>query len=159
MAAALRRGDADAISMWEPESQNAVAALGTDAVIFQNNRIYREFYSIYSTTDVMNDPRRRPELVDFVRALAVQTTELTREPRRFFPLISRVTKHPEDQIARGWEHHAFPFDVPGDLLDIITGEEQWVAAQQQRTPRTRSELATFIDRSILAEARQSAARP
>jgi hypothetical protein len=60
--------------MWEPESQNAVAALGQDAVIFQNNRIYREFYSIYSTTDVMNDPRRRAQLVDFVRALNTRRT-------------------------------------------------------------------------------------
>ena len=47
MAAAVVKGDADAISMWEPESQNAVAALGADAVIFQNNAIYREFFSVY----------------------------------------------------------------------------------------------------------------
>ena len=152
MAAALVKGDADAISMWEPESQNAVAALGQDAVIFQNNRIYREFYSIYSTTDVMNDPRRRAQLVEFVRALDTQTNELKKDPRRFFPLISRITKHPEDQIARGWEHHAFPFNVPGDMLDIITEEEKWVAALQQRAPRTRTELAGFIDTSILKEA-------
>ena len=152
MAAALVKGEADAISMWEPESQNAVAALGQDAVIFQNNRIYREFYSIYSTTDVMNDPRRRAQLVEFVRAINTQTNELKKDPRRFFPLISRITKHPEDQIARGWEHHAFPFNVPGDMLDIITEEEKWVAAQQQRTPRPRTELAGFIDTSILKEA-------
>ncbi len=30
MAAALVKGDADAISMWEPESENAVKALGTE---------------------------------------------------------------------------------------------------------------------------------
>jgi NitT/TauT family transport system substrate-binding protein len=154
MAAALVKGDADAISMWEPESQNAVAALGADAVIFQNNKIYREFYSLYSTTDVMNDPRRRGELVDFVRAVIAATRELTKDPKPFFPLISRVTKHPEDQIARGWEHHAFPLAVAPDLLDILTGEERWVAALQQRTPRTRQELAGYIDTSILEEAQR-----
>ena len=77
MAAALAKGEADAISMWEPESQNAVAALGNDAVIFQNNKIYREFYSVYSTTDVMNNPRRRGQLVDFVRATVTLTAWLT----------------------------------------------------------------------------------
>jgi NitT/TauT family transport system substrate-binding protein len=152
MAAALAKGDADAISMWEPESQNAVEALGKDAVIFQNNKIYREFYSMYSTTEVLNNPRRRAQLVEFVRAINTTTNELKKNPTPFFGLISRVTKHPEDQIARGWEHHAFPFNVPSDLLDIITEEEKWVASTQKRTPRTKQELQGFIDTSILKEA-------
>lgn len=152
MAAALVKGEADAISMWEPESQNAVAALGKDAVIFQNNKIYREFYSVYSTTDVMNNPRRRAQLVDFVRAINATTNELKKNPKPYFGLISQVTRHPADQIERGWEHHAFPFDVPSDMLDIITEEEKWVAANQKRTPRTKQELQGFIDTSILKEA-------
>lgn len=152
MAAALAKGEADAISMWEPESQNAVAALGNDAVIFQNNKIYREFYSVYSTTDVMNNPRRRAQLVDFVRAINTTTNELKKNPKPYFGLISQVTRHPADQIERGWEHHAFPFDVPSDMLDIITEEEKWVAANQKRTPRTKQELQGFIDTSILKEA-------
>jgi len=152
MAAALVRGEADAISMWEPESQNAVVALGNDAVIFQNTAIYREFYSVYTTTDVLSDPRRHRQLVDFVRALHTQTDTLKKDPKPFFPLISRITQHPEDQIARGWEHHAFPFSVPADMLDIITEEEKWVAAMQQRMPRSRAEIAGFIDTSILKEA-------
>ena len=39
MALSLIRGDADAISMWEPESQNAVDSLGSDAVIFSGKGI------------------------------------------------------------------------------------------------------------------------
>jgi NitT/TauT family transport system substrate-binding protein len=152
MAAALAKGDADAISMWEPESQNAVEALGKDAVIFQNNKIYREFYSVYSTTDVMNNPRRRAQLVEFVRAINTTTNELKKNPKPYFGLISKVTRHPADQIERGWEHHAFPFNVPSDMLDIITEEEKWVASTQKRTPRTKQELQGFIDTSILKEA-------
>jgi NitT/TauT family transport system substrate-binding protein len=152
MAAALARGEADAISMWEPESQNAVEAIGKDAVVFQNNKIYREFYSVYSTTDVMNDPKRRAQLVAFVRAIKTTTDTLKKDPKPFFPLISRVTKHPVDQIERGWEHHAFPFDVPSDLLDILVEEEKYVAAMQKREPRPRAELQGYIDTSILKEA-------
>jgi sulfonate transport system substrate-binding protein len=152
MAAALAKGDADAISMWEPESQNAVEAIGQDAIIFQNNRIYREFYSIYSTTDVLNDPKRRRELVEFVKAIAATTEQLRKNPTPFFPLISGVTKHPAAQIERGWEHHAFPFAIAPDLLDILTEEEKWVAANQKREPRTRQELEGYLDRTILREA-------
>lgn len=152
MAAALVKGDADAISMWEPESENAVQALGTDAIMFQDNKVYRELYSVYSTTDVMTDPRRRKELVAFVRATLDGSAQLQKDPKRFFPLISERTKHPIDQIARSWEHHGFPLGVAPDLLDMITGEETWVAAQQKRVPRTRPELARYIDTSILKEA-------
>ena len=152
MAAAIMRGEADAISMWEPESQNAAEALGSDAVIFQNNKVYRELFSVYSSTDVLENPKRRAELVEFVRALVGQVRDVQKDPKRFFPLFSKVTGHPEAQIARGWEHHAFPLAVPADLLDIITEEEKWVAAGQQRTPRSRTELASFIDQSIIREA-------
>jgi NitT/TauT family transport system substrate-binding protein len=50
MAAALAKGEADAMSMWEPESENAARAIGTDAIVFQDNTVYRELYSVYSTT-------------------------------------------------------------------------------------------------------------
>jgi NitT/TauT family transport system substrate-binding protein len=153
MAAAMVKGEADAISMWEPESENAVHAIGKDAIIFQDNKVYRELYSVYSTTDVMNDPRRRKELVEFVRATLVAAADLQKDPKRYFPLISEKTKHPQDQIARSWEHHGFPLGVAPDLLDLITEEEKWVAAQQKRAPRGRAELAGFIDTTILEEAR------
>jgi hypothetical protein len=42
--------------------------------------------------------------------------------------------------------------VAPDLLDLITEEEKWVAAQQKRAPRGRAELAGFIDTTILKEA-------
>ena len=154
MAAAVAKGDADAISMWEPESQNAVEALGKDAITFQDNKVYRELYSIYSTTDVLNDPRRRKELVAFVRELIAQTANLRKEPTKYFDLISRVTKHPAPQIARSWEHHGFPLAVAPDLLNILVEEEKWVAAGQSRPPRSRAELAGFIDTSIIEEARK-----
>jgi NitT/TauT family transport system substrate-binding protein len=154
MAAAVAKGDADAISMWEPESQNAVEALGQDAITFQDNKVYRELYSLYSTTDVLNDPRRRKELVAFVREIIRTTGELQKAPARYFDLISRVTKHPAPQIARAWEHHSFPLSVAPDLLDIIVEEEKWVAGIQQRPPRPRAELASHIDTSIIDEARK-----
>jgi sulfonate transport system substrate-binding protein len=154
MAAAMVKGEADAISMWEPESENAVRAIGKDAIIFQDNKVYRELYSVYSTTDVISDPRRRKELVAFVRATLAAAGDLQKDPQRYFPLISEKTKHPQDQIARSWEHHGFPLRVAPDLLNLIAEEEKWVAAQQNRAPRSRVELARFIDTTILEEAQR-----
>ena len=50
LAAAVIDGRADAISMWEPDSQNTVDGLGKDAIVFQDNKVYRELFSLYSST-------------------------------------------------------------------------------------------------------------
>ena len=60
-----------------------------------------------------------------------------------------------EQIVRSWTHHDFSFSLPADLLDVITEEEKWVAAGQQRAPRSRQELSGFIDPSVLTEARST----
>ena len=154
MALAMVKGEADAISMWEPESQNAVDTLGSDAVEFSGKGVYREGFSFYSSTDVLNEPRRRKELVAFVRSLLSAVEALKARPAEFFPLVSRVTRHPVEQIERSWEHHAFPLAIPPDMLDVVTLEEQWIARGQKRAPKTRAQLQTYFDGSIIEEARR-----
>jgi len=92
--------------------------------------------------------------VSFVREILRTTAELQKAPSKYFDVISRVTKHPADQIARGWDHHGFPLAISPDTLDLLVEEEKWVAGVQSRTPRTRAELAGFIDTSIIEEARK-----
>jgi len=159
MAAGVADGRADAIVMWEPEAEKTVAALGGDVTIFQDNRNYRELFSLYSTTDVLGDARRRSELVAFVRALLVSMDSLKARPSDHFAVIAQRVAQPVDWVSRSWPHHAFPMAVPADLLDVMTEEELWVARNQQRTPRTREALAAFIDPSVLAEARRAAPAP
>lgn len=154
MAAGVVDGRADAIAMWEPEAQKAVEALGADAIVFQDNRLYRELFSVYSTTDVLNDARRRKELVAFVRAVLTAVDELKARPAEYFPLIARTTNHPLEHVARSWAHHAFPVAVPTDMLDLMVEEEKWAAGKQGRVPRSRGALAAYFDPSVLAEARQ-----
>jgi sulfonate transport system substrate-binding protein len=152
MATGTAKGDADAISMWEPESQKAVELLGRDAIVFPNQGVYRELFSLYSTTEVMNDTRRRRELVEFVRALLTAGNELKTKPQPHFALVAKTIGQPADLISRAWEHHAWPFALPKDVLDVMEQEEIWVARNQKRTPRTRATLAAFIDASVLKEA-------
>ena len=39
-----------------------------------------------------------------------------------------------------------------DMLDVLEREELWVAKASNRAPRSRAELAKFIDRSVVEEA-------
>jgi sulfonate transport system substrate-binding protein len=154
MAAAVIDGRADALSMWEPESQKLVDALGRDAIVFQDNEVYRERFSLYSSTEVLGDARRRGELIAFVRALFASVNETETKPAPHLPLISKVTGHTVDHISRSWEHHTFPMHVAADMLDVMVEEEKWVAQKQNRAPRTRATLAAVFDPSILEEARR-----
>ena len=154
MAAAVVDGRADAISMWEPEAQKAVEGLGRDAVVFQDYKVYRELFSLYSTTEVLGDSRRRRELVDFVRALLAAVDEMKTKPAPHFPLIAKTTGHSVDHISRSWQHHAFPVAVLDDMLDVMVEEEKWVAQKQNRAPRSRAALAAFFEPTILREVRR-----
>jgi sulfonate transport system substrate-binding protein len=156
MARAIARRDADAISMWEPEAQKALDALGRDASVFENVPLYREWFSLYTTTDVLNDATSRRELVELVRALLVATDTVRNRPQDAIPIVARKINQTEATVKRSWAHHRFPFVLPAEMLDVLTEEDRWVAALQQRAPRTRAELASFIDTTVLRDAQRSA---
>ena len=46
----------------------------------------------------------------------------------------------------------FPIEIVPDMLDVLEVEEVWVAKERNRAPRSRDELAVFIDRSVVEEA-------
>ncbi len=46
----------------------------------------------------------------------------------------------------------FPVKIIPDMLDVLEVEEAWVAANMNRAPRSRAELAKLIDYSVLEEA-------
>jgi len=152
MATAVFERDADAISMWEPEAQATVDMLGDDAIVFQDNKVYRELFSLYASTEVLADSKRRAELVTFVRGLLDASETVRRMPQIVIPIIARSIMQPEEKVSRSWKYHAFPAALPKDMLDVMTEEERWMARSQQREPRTREQLATFIDTSVLQEA-------
>jgi sulfonate transport system substrate-binding protein len=112
MATGMAAGQADALVMWEPEAEKAVAALGGDATLFEHNKIYRELFSMYTTTDVLGNPLRRRELVAGVRAILAATEALRKNPDPHFALIARTVSQSADWVSRSWTHHAFPAALP-----------------------------------------------
>jgi len=154
MAAAMKRGDVDAVSGWEPGAHDSIAALGADAVVFQDRSVYRELFDLNTTTAVLNDPIKRRLLVDAVRAMVTASSQVTRRPADVRPLLSSRINVPQPTISDVWRHFTFAGGLPADMLDVLTEEEQWVAALQKRAPRGRAQLATLTDDSVLREARR-----
>ena len=152
LVAALRNGEVDAISIWEPHSQNALRALGNDGIQFPGTGVYRELFNLNTTAAALADPGKRARIVAFVRALIDTTADMNRDPRRAQELVAAAGGYTLDEVAHSWKHHAFTASFPDDMLDVMIDQEIWIAALQKRPARSRAELAGFIDRSIYEEA-------
>lgn len=152
MSDALLAGDVDVISIWEPESEDAIQQLGDDAIVFQDRSVYREVFNLHTSATALADPAMRRSVVDFVRAVIDATEALKAEPEPHWPQVSSVIGYSVAEIEASWPEMEFPADFVPDLLDVLEEEEIWVAKERDRTPRSREELAGLIDRSVLEEA-------
>jgi NitT/TauT family transport system substrate-binding protein len=153
MGAAMKKGEVDAVSGWEPGAQDAIDALGRDAIVFQERSVYRELFNLNTTADVLNDPVKRRALVGVVRGIIVASEQVRAHPSDGWPLLSSNIKMPVPTISDVWRHFRFAGGLPGDLLDVLVNEERWVAAGQHRQPRDRTALQTLVDSSVLRDAR------
>jgi NitT/TauT family transport system substrate-binding protein len=153
MPAALKRGDVDAVAVWEPHAQNSLEALGSDAVDLQNASVYRERFNLNTTTKVLRDPDKRRALVGFLRAVMRASDLARRQPIQARALLAPFIGTPEGTIAHAWNRFSFNANLPGDLPEVLGNVEIFVAAVQYRQPRPRASLATLIDPSLLNEAR------
>jgi NitT/TauT family transport system substrate-binding protein len=153
MPAALKRGDVDAVAIWEPHAQNSLEALGGDAVVLQNPSVYRERFNLNTTTRVLQDPDKRHALVEFLGAVRRASGRARSQPRQTQMQLSPFINTPAATIERVWNQFRFPANLPGDLPDVLGNVEIFVAAVQYRQPRPQAALRTLIDASLLNEAK------
>ena len=108
MAAAMKRGDVDAVSGWEPGAQDSIAALGADAIVFQDRFGVSRAFQPEHDAGVLNDPAKRRALVDVVRAIAAASADVRARPAGVRPLLSSRINVPQETIAAVWRHFRFP---------------------------------------------------
>ncbi len=149
---AFMDGKLDAMTIWEPEIDIVQSALGADAVEIQPPGVYREIVNMNSTAANLADPGKRKLIVAFVRSLVQSAKNINADPAPAQALVSQRSGYALPVIVHAWKHHRFPGAIVSDLLDVMVPEEAWLAQQDKRAPRTRAQLSTLIDASILNEA-------
>ena len=154
MPAALKRGDVDAVAIWEPHAQNSLEALGRDAVELKNPLVYRERFNLNTTARVLGNSAKRRELVEFVRALMRSSQSARRQPREAATFLAPSIGAEERTIERVWGQFRFPANLPDDLPSLLGDVELFVAPMQNRPPRPRAALTTLLDPSLLSEAKR-----
>ncbi len=152
MPAALANREVDALTIWEPEIERAAEAIGSDAIEFQDRRVYRELFNLNTTAANLADPAKRRAIVTFVRALIRASAQIRERPQDAWPLVAASTGYDAALVEKVWHHEGYPGTLVGDLLDVMVAEDVFVAKERNRTPRTRAELAKLIDDSVLRDA-------
>src|SRR5262249_33428647 len=133
-------------------------ALGSDAIVMQDRKVYRELFNLNTSTKVLNDPAKRAALVEFLRALITASAQLRDRPQPHWPLIASKLSYTEATVSKSWPNLRYAGGIVKDLLDVMVEEERWVAKERNRTPRTREQLSVLIDTSLLTEARRKSSR-
>jgi NitT/TauT family transport system substrate-binding protein len=158
MSTALKNREVDAVAIWEPESENSAAALSSDAIVLQDRSVYRELFNLQTSTKVLKDSAKRRALVEFVSSSVTASARLRDRPQELWPLLSLKLHYTEAVIGHSWPQLRYRGSLAEDLLDVMTEEERWVAKERNRTPRSREQLATLIDRSLFDEATRGVAK-
>jgi ABC-type nitrate/sulfonate/bicarbonate transport system substrate-binding protein len=142
----------DAYGIWEPAVELGAHAIGTDAIIFQNASIYREVYSLYSTTEKLKDPAKRKDIVAFVRALNQTLDVFTNKPDSVYDFVASVTGMDASVVKTVWPEHQWNVGSWGaDLLPYLVDEDAWLANKDKRAVTPKADLEKFLDPSITSE--------
>lgn len=150
----LKSGAIDAFGIWEPAVELGAEALGQNAVLFQNASIYREVYALYSTTDVLNDPTKRKDVVEFVRALNKTLDVFTNEPEKdgIYDFVAKAVSMDAPVVKAVWGDHKWSgrWDAK-ELVDFLVKEDAYLATMDKRMPIPRTDLEKFLDTSVRDE--------
>ena len=146
----------DAATIWEPGIQYVSNTLGSDAIEFQGdaqgNTVYRELFNLHATSATLADATKRRSIVALVRALIMATQQLRDDPTVVYPLMTGPTGESQDNLVKSFRYERFAGTLASDLLDVLTDEEVWRARYDDRTARTRDQLAPLVDATVLQEA-------
>lgn len=152
--AMLKDGRVDAVGFWEPTVELASRAIGKDnAIFFQDFAVYREIFSLHTTSDKLANAAKRKEIVQFIAALEKAVKEFTDEPEKVYARAAKAVGMKEDLMRAVWPVHKWPGTIPSDLLDVLSVEDAYVANVDNRSPMNAATLKGLVDGSLLQEVR------
>lgn len=130
----------------------AIEALGSRAVVFQNESVYCEIFNLHTNSDKLSDPTFRNNTIAFIRPLNKAEAVFTNDPSSVWSRTASAVGISQTVLQAVWPIHFFRGTLAADLLDVLVDEDVWVAQQDGRAALTRADLTNLIDSTVLADA-------
>lgn len=153
LIAAITRGDLAAISMWEPNAFNAQEAIGENALLFADKKLYIETFNI---TVMRKFADERGELVEkFLRALLKAEQFLKADQDAAKEVLISSISIKKDVLNHVWPYFQFELSLDEALVDVMTQESRFAiesGAQSVGTPIP--DYSKMVDRRFLDNVQQ-----
>ena len=142
----------DAVTIWEPALQTVKDDLGADAIELKTPGVQSHYFNLNTTAEKLADPHKRKQMVELTRHLIRASTLVKEQPRMAHDWLVKATEYERGLIERAFHQHEYCASIAPDQLDVLVDQDQWIAREQGRTPRSREALSTLLDYSVYHEA-------
>lgn len=142
----------DAITIWEPALQAAKDGLGADAIELKTPSASSHYFNLNTTAAKLADPGKRQQMVELTRHI-IRASKLVKEnPQIGCEWLAKASGFERGLIDRSFHQHDYCARIMPDQLGVMVDQDQWIAQEQGRAPRSREALATLLDYSVYHEA-------
>jgi sulfonate transport system substrate-binding protein len=142
----------DAICIWEPGSQAAKDGLGADAIELKTPGVYASYFNLNTTAAKLADPNKHRQMVELTRHIIKASALVKEKPQIGCDWLARASGFDAGLIARAFRYHDYTPSILSNHLDVLVDQDEWIAQEQGRTPRSREELSKLFDHSVYQEA-------
>jgi NitT/TauT family transport system substrate-binding protein len=123
MAAALERGEADAISTWEPYVSDARKRLGANAIVFTSTGIYESTFNLAAMRQFVNT--RGETVKKILRAMVRAEQLMASDPAGSEKIVASAMKKSPDEARELLTKNRFALSIEQNLLVVMEDESRW----------------------------------
>lgn len=148
LAAALAKGDVDAISAWEPWGQVALELGGADVEVMTTPRLYSQTFNLLvSNQHKQMQPR---QITAVLNALGEAIQFIKNNPEESKLILGRHVGVDEKTVNYMWPIYRFDLLLQQSLLTTLQGQARWAKRESHvEASLPEPEFLKFIDPAIL----------
>jgi len=123
MADTLEKGEADAISTWEPYASDARQRLGANATVFSSEGIYESTFNLAASRDFVN--QRGEAVKKILRAMVRAEQLMASDQAASEEIVAKVLKKSPEEARQLLGKNRFALSLEQNLLVVMEDEARW----------------------------------
>ena len=140
LAIALKRGEVDAVVIWEPHAHQARTLLAQNAIRLPTSEIYRETFNFVARKQFAED---HPDAIRrFLAAVDRATTFIGNYPQAAQAIVAQRLGLHTEALTELWDDFVFELSLHQSLLMTLEDEARW-AIENRLTDET--QVPNFLD--------------
>lgn len=152
---ALKRGEVDAISVWEPWGHIALNLGGADIVVIDTPKLYSQTFNLLVGNEYRLAQTRKSTAV--LSALDEAIQFIKKNPDEAKRIMARDAGIDSETVKAAWHTYQFELTLRQSLLSTVQGQARWARREGHVAPNlSEPEFLNFIDSSLLRKVKPDA---